>query len=343
MNFFQFSKNIKKVFCVQKGWSCLLFVLALVMIGGLSFLRLSMPYGLTATYYANPTWNGTPILTQIESNISLVTFQKMITQGRLSAQQISIAWNGWLQISSSGEYRFYTTSDDGSSIILDDLLILDNGGYHGEQTRTTKLWLTEGLHRITISYFNGDGHGSLKVWWKDLSSLQTSIPPIAFFTRPISRAQFVLNRYTREFTWLYALSWGMLFWSVCPPKGKHAIYAHLEIILGIAVLLFVCVFYIVLMTKITNHYFPVWSDEFFYYVNAFSFVENNTLKAALTYSGKGSLWLGADTHGFAYPLFHGLIGKVFGWNNLNFIYTNLILVFITLFIINLNIVYFALL
>jgi hypothetical protein len=77
-----------------------------------------------------------------------------------------------------------------------------------------------------------------------------------------------------------------------------------------------------LFLQVGSNYLPVWSDEFFYYTNANSFFQNNTLQAALTFNGSGSRFIGADAHGFAYPLLNGGIAKIFGWHTLNFIYTN---------------------
>lgn len=80
--------------------------------------------------------------------------------------------------------------------------------------------------------------------------------------------------------------------------------------------------YVWLFLQVGSNYLPVWSDEFFYYTNANSFFQNNTLQAALTFNGSGSRLIGADAHGFAYPLLNGGIAKIFGWHTLNFIYTN---------------------
>lgn len=77
-----------------------------------------------------------------------------------------------------------------------------------------------------------------------------------------------------------------------------------------------------LFLQVGSNYLPVWSDEFFYYTNANSFFQNNTLQAALTFNGSGSRLFGADAHGFSYPLLNGGIAKIFGWHTLNFIYTN---------------------
>ncbi|MFZ4789475.1 MAG: hypothetical protein ACOYMW_00965 [Candidatus Competibacteraceae bacterium] len=101
-----------------------------------------------------------------------------------------------------------------------------------------------------------------------------------------------------------------------------------------SVILFgVCILYFQLINRITFNYHPVWSDEFFYFINSSSFVQNNTLNAALTFSGEGAMIFGADAHGFGYPLLHGIIAKILGWSNLNFIILNFILILISILII----------
>jgi len=104
-------------------------------------------------------------------------------------------------------------------------------------------------------------------------------------------------------------------------------------VITITVLLIILATYLLLALQITDHYLPAWNDEFFYYTNSNSFFENTTLKAALTFNGTGSRLGGADAHGFAYPLLNGGIAKIFGWHNLNFIYTNFFFVAVALVLI----------
>jgi hypothetical protein len=91
---------------------------------------------------------------------------------------------------------------------------------------------------------------------------------------------------------------------------------------GMVLLIVITIGYCLLILQMQGSYLPVWSDEFFYYTNAASFFKNSTLKAALTFNGSGSRLLGADAHGFAYPVLNGGIAKIFGWGNFNIIYTN---------------------
>lgn len=86
--------------------------------------------------------------------------------------------------------------------------------------------------------------------------------------------------------------------------------------------------------QVQTGFLPTVSDEFAYYLNAQSFTENTTLRAAMTFTGKGSLLFQSDAHGFAYPLLHGTIGKIIGFHPLNLPFTNIVFIFLALLIIS---------
>jgi hypothetical protein len=98
----------------------------------------------------------------------------------------------------------------------------------------------------------------------------------------------------------------------------------IEITFWLILLLLIGLNYLQLLSSVTSVYHPVWSDELFYYLNTYSFFQSNSLQAALTFKGSGSILFGADAHGFAYPLLNGLFSKAVGWSNLNFILLNFI-------------------
>ncbi|MDD4644854.1 MAG: glycoside hydrolase family 38 C-terminal domain-containing protein, partial [Bacteroidales bacterium] len=43
-----------------------------------------------------------------------------------------VVYDGYINVPADGNYTFYTTSDDGSSLMIDDVLITDNDGAHGQ-------------------------------------------------------------------------------------------------------------------------------------------------------------------------------------------------------------------
>jgi len=181
---------------------------ALTMIALFSICFFYMPqHGLIGQYYDNSEWKGDPVFSTVEKDITLNAFEHAMQFDNFPRNNMSIAWNGWLRIHQQGEYQFFTTSDDGSSVIIDNVLVVNNGGYHELQKATGKVKLSEGLHRININYFNGAGTYGFTVWWEDLKRAQVPIPPESLFPVHCSRFEDFLLRHAKLFRVVYFLSW----------------------------------------------------------------------------------------------------------------------------------------
>ena len=67
----------------------------------------------------------------------------------------AIDYTGKFWIAKPGRYRFNMMSDDGAKLYIDDQVVIDNDGVHPPLWRDGVVDLTEGLHRIRVSYFQG--------------------------------------------------------------------------------------------------------------------------------------------------------------------------------------------
>jgi hypothetical protein len=67
----------------------------------------------------------------------------------------AIDYKGRFWIEKPGRYEFSLTSDDGSKLYIDDKVVIDNDGVHAPRTVVDSVNLSEGLHRIRVSYFQG--------------------------------------------------------------------------------------------------------------------------------------------------------------------------------------------
>ena len=119
--------------------------------------------GFLGWYYENKAFEGKPKLIRYDNRISFndTTFNKI-----LSGKQYSVIWSGRLYAPRSGLYKFFTESDDGSFLYLNDKLVVDNGGDHGIKTVKGAMYLTKGYYDIKIKYFNSSGSGQIKVFWE---------------------------------------------------------------------------------------------------------------------------------------------------------------------------------
>jgi hypothetical protein len=89
---------------------------------------------------------------------------------------LSMEYHGLLRIYEEGVYAFYSASDDGSLMWLNDELFLDNDGYHGTQLKYEKAHLTPGYYTIKIRYFDYVGGMILKFTWRAPNGYSEPIP-----------------------------------------------------------------------------------------------------------------------------------------------------------------------
>ena len=71
-----------------------------------------------------------------------------------------------IHVDKPGEYIFYSGSNDGSRLYVDNKLIVDNGGQHGYELKSGKIYLEKGTHTVILEYFQAGGGQELKVFWK---------------------------------------------------------------------------------------------------------------------------------------------------------------------------------
>jgi hexosaminidase len=64
-----------------------------------------------------------------------------------------LIFTGYLQAPESGIYTFSIASDDGATLVIGDQLVVDNDGIHQVSTQSGMIALEEGLHPLTVCYF----------------------------------------------------------------------------------------------------------------------------------------------------------------------------------------------
>jgi hexosaminidase len=102
-------------------------------------------------------------------NFSLVKF-------RAKARTFGLIYDGYIQILEDGIYAFSTTSDDGSTLWIDDQLVVNNDEKHASYTLTGAVKLQQGFHKLQIKYFQAGGGSELRVWMMGPNGVRTEIP-----------------------------------------------------------------------------------------------------------------------------------------------------------------------
>jgi hypothetical protein len=93
--------------------------------------------------------------------------------------RFALRYSGFIEAPTTGLYTFWTTSDDGSQLLIDGQLVVDNGGMHGAIERTGTVGLVAGKHSIEVRFFEGAGGESLEAAWQGPQMGKSAIPASA--------------------------------------------------------------------------------------------------------------------------------------------------------------------
>jgi hypothetical protein len=90
-------------------------------------------------------------------------------------------WAPW-----AATYTFGTYSDDGSRLYVDGILVVDNAGSHGPQTRLATTALSVGLHYFTVNFFECcGGDANLTAYLDNRLTGQIEGPPV-IISQPVA-------------------------------------------------------------------------------------------------------------------------------------------------------------
>lgn len=97
------------------------------------------------------------------------------------ADKFAFDFTGYIKIDKDGIYTFFTQSDDGSKLFIDDEEMVDNDGDHGTAEKSGKAALKKGYHKIRVTYFDSGGGNELKVLMQPEGDIKAEIPASILF------------------------------------------------------------------------------------------------------------------------------------------------------------------
>ena len=120
----------------------------------------SLTPGLKYNYYSN----------YVHTNLSYINGLTPTSTGTTAKCNINIItpgdyfaykFYGQIMIPTTGTYTFYTTSDDGSNILIDGNVIVNNDYLQGPTERSGQVYLTAGVHDFESNFFEYTGGESM--------------------------------------------------------------------------------------------------------------------------------------------------------------------------------------
>ncbi len=112
---------------------------------------------------------------------------------------------GWVDLPSSGIWRFYTSSDDGSKLWLDGVELVNNDGSHGSQERSGSMACVAGYHSLLVHFFEGNGSEILAVSYEGPGVTKRALPASALWRTPPGVVDFGIENSRLSLTYVRPL------------------------------------------------------------------------------------------------------------------------------------------
>ena len=140
--------------------------------------------GLNYKYYTyTGSWSSlpdlttlTPVKTGIVNNVTL--------DPRTQETNFAFEWDGYINITSTGTYKFFTSSDDGSALYINGTRVVNNDGLHATTEQSGNYTFNQkGAYAIRILFYQEGGGYVMTTSWQKTSSPKFSksiIPDSAF-------------------------------------------------------------------------------------------------------------------------------------------------------------------
>ncbi len=134
-----------------------------------SFLRTpdGKEQGLLGEYFKGKDFSGKPLFTRVDKGLDFEWGSKGPGNG-MPGSDYCIRWTGTFTATETKLHKLAITSDDGSYLWIDDKLVADNGGNHGEITVPAPVAMEAGkTYRLRIEFQQGGGDAAMRLGWKD--------------------------------------------------------------------------------------------------------------------------------------------------------------------------------
>ncbi|MDP2037835.1 MAG: alpha-L-fucosidase [Ignavibacteria bacterium] len=120
--------------------------------------------GLMYKYFEGD-WSELPNFDELKS-VAEGTVSNFSYSLRKTIDLFGFEYSGFIKVPQDAVYTFFTASDDGSRLYIDDQLVVDNDKLHGVVEKQGLIALETGMHKIKVTFFEKTGGEDLKVYIK---------------------------------------------------------------------------------------------------------------------------------------------------------------------------------
>lgn len=143
--------------------------------------------GVDASYFALSSPTALPDFSSLEPYASEVVnrVRFLPTSGDFAgsgrADDVGATFEGFVNVPETAQYTFWTSSDDGSRLLIGDQVVVDNDGLHGMQDAEGTILLKAGMHAIRVEFFEAGGDAGLIARIEGGGLVRQPIPSFMWF------------------------------------------------------------------------------------------------------------------------------------------------------------------
>ena len=100
------------------------------------------------------------------------------------ADNFTCRMTGFIRIQESGRYTFFVTSDDGSELSIDGVVVTADTSPHSARETSGSLVLSAGWHPVTLAYYENGGNAVLSLRWSGPGITKEPVPAAALCHYP---------------------------------------------------------------------------------------------------------------------------------------------------------------
>jgi len=148
------------------------------------------PNGLLVEYFKIPAATaempdfsalGAPVAYAIANNVDVAAGSPFPGAPSTLGASFAARFTGSVNVTAAAEYNLCLSSSDGSQLLLDDSLIVDNGGAHETKQACELVFMDPGEYAVSILYFNVSDDVSLQWTWDAGGAGAVAVPQSALF------------------------------------------------------------------------------------------------------------------------------------------------------------------
>ncbi|HLK96265.1 MAG TPA: PA14 domain-containing protein, partial [Hymenobacter sp.] len=136
--------------------------------------------GLNYAYYEGTDWSVLPNFAAL-TPVKTGTISTVDLTPRNRDDNFAFTYSGFVDVPTDGTYTFYTSSDDGSKLLIGNTEVVNNDELHAAQERSGTIGLKAGKHAITVRFFERTGGQVLTASYSGPGISKTTIPASALY------------------------------------------------------------------------------------------------------------------------------------------------------------------